>query len=198
MFKIGIQTDVFKVIRGRRSIRQFKDRPVNRETIIKLIEHSIQAPSGKNKQPWRFIVLEKESKEELVEIFQTVVQKLKKQGVDTGSSEWTINSIRQAPVLLLVYNSRHRYGNDVDEYERYTWSVDIQSIGGAIQTMLLAANGMGLGTLWVCDIFFADCEVSDWLGRDDELVAAVAVGYPDETPNPRPRLGWQEVTEWAD
>ncbi|MCK4374337.1 MAG: nitroreductase family protein, partial [Candidatus Brocadiae bacterium] len=70
------------------------------------------------------------------------------------------------------------------------------SIGGAIQTMLLAAQEVGLGTLWICDVFYAYEELRAWLGRGDQMVAAVSLGYADEAPGPRPRRPWQEVTEW--
>jgi len=82
------------------SIRKFEEKPVAKETIIELIKLSIQAPSGKNKQPWRFVVFEGKPKKQLEEIFQTAVQNLKKQGIDTGSSEWTINTIKKASPVL--------------------------------------------------------------------------------------------------
>jgi len=77
------------------------------------------------------------------------------------------------------------------------WSlVNTQSIGAAIQNMLLAAEAAGLGTLWICDVLVAEDELAAWLGRTDELVAAVAVGYADEAPPARPRKSWREVTDW--
>ncbi len=75
-------------------------------------------------------------------------------------------------------------------------SVDVQSIGAAIQNLLLAAHDMGLGTLWICDIFYAYPELCDWLGETRQMIAAVAVGYPDETPSARPRKAVEDVTRW--
>ncbi len=74
--------------------------------------------------------------------------------------------------------------------------VDIQSIGAAIQNMLLAALDRGLGTLWICDVFYAQEELCEWLGERHLLVAAVSLGYPDEAPGPRPRKSVDEVTTW--
>ena len=62
--------------------------------------------------------------------------------------------------------------------------------------MLLAATEKGIGSLWICDIFFAYPELCDWLNAEGELLAAVAFGYPAEAPNPRPRRGIEEVVEW--
>ena len=75
---------------------------------------------------------------------------------------------------------------------------DIQSIGGAIQTMLLVAAELGLGTLWVCDVLYAYPLIREWLGRREELVAAVTIGYAAEAPAARPRRPWQELTEWRE
>ena len=73
----------------------------------------------------------------------------------------------------------------------------LQSTGGAIQTMLLAAHDLGLGALWICDILYAEREVKEWLGREEQtLVACVTLGYAAESPQARPRRPWQEVTEW--
>ena len=46
-----------KVIRSRRSSRQFKDRPVERETVTRILDAARYAPSARNSQPWRFLVL---------------------------------------------------------------------------------------------------------------------------------------------
>lgn len=78
----------------------------------------------------------------------------------------------------------------------YPYSVDTQSVGAAIQNMLLQAEELGLGTLWICDVFFAEQEINTFVGRHDELVATVAVGYRGEDPAARPRKIWQQVTTW--
>ena len=62
--------------------------------------------------------------------------------------------------------------------------------------MLLAAQDFELGTLWICDIFHCDKEICSWLNRKDELVAAVAIGYPNQSPYPRPRKLSEEVISW--
>ncbi len=96
--------------------------------------------------------------------------------------------MEQAPVTVFVFSAGSAgEGGNV---------VDVQSIGGAIQTMLLAAQDLGLGTLWICDIFYAYEELRSWLGRTDQMIAAVSIGYADEAPGPRPRKPWREVTSW--
>jgi nitroreductase len=75
--------------------------------------------------------------------------------------------------------------------------VDVQSIGAAIQNMLLAAQESGLGSLWMCDVFYAYKELCAWLGQSGEMIAAVALGYADESPAARPRKPIGEVVRWV-
>jgi nitroreductase len=60
--------------------------------------------------------------------------------------------------------------------------------------MLLAAHDLGLGSLWICDVYFAYDELIKWLGEDCQMVAAVSFGYPAESPAARPRKTVDEVT----
>lgn len=62
--------------------------------------------------------------------------------------------------------------------------------------MLPAALELGLGTLWICDVFYAYDDLCDWLGQEHQMIAAVSLGYPDEQPGPRPRKPLTEVAEW--
>lgn len=185
--------NAIEAIYARRSIRKFKAQPVPRELIERILDATVQAPSGKNRQPWRFVVVEGEQERaEMVSVMRQGIQKARRAGVPLGSSEHTASIMEQAPLTIFVFNSQH-----TDETEDSPGVVvDVQSIGGAIQTMLLAALELGLGTLWICDVFYAYDELREWLGREDQMVAAVSIGYPDESPGPRPRRPWQEVTTW--
>jgi F420 biosynthesis protein FbiB-like protein len=189
---------VLDAIAQRRSIRRFKDSPVPEEDIRAILHAATLAPSGKNKQPWRFIVVEGEAQRaEMVRIMRAGTAELTAQGINPGSSEWTAKSMEQAPVTIFIFDE----GETNDERERsfvdfLMNTVDIQSIGAAIQNMLLAALDRGLGTLWICDVFYAYEGLCEWLGENHVMVAAVSVGYPDEDPGPRPRKTVDEVTRW--
>lgn len=185
--------DVIRAIEGRRSIRKFQDKKVEKEIIEKILELATKAPSGKNRQPWRFIVLQNSKKDELVSIMEDALNQYKKHNKPTGSFELSINSIKEASAVVLVFNV---FSNVEEDYNHYRLLTDTQSIGAAVQTMLLAAQDFELGTLWICDIFHCDKEICSWLNRKDELVAAVAIGYPNQSPYPRPRKLSEEVISW--
>jgi nitroreductase len=185
--------DTIKVIEERRSIRKFQNKKISQKIIEKILELATKAPSGKNRQPWRFVVLQESKKDELVENMNKRISFLKKQGENIGSCEVSINSINEASAVILVFNA---FSNFEEDYNRYRLITDVQSIGAAVQTMILAAQNFGFGTLWICDIFYCENEICDWLKRKEELVAAVAIGYPNQTPYPRPRKSAEEVIEY--
>jgi nitroreductase len=186
-----------EAIAARRSIRRFQSTPVPREIIAKLLEVTCQAPSAKNRQPWRFVVLEGAAKDKLAQLMLDGAAYLKGQGEDVGSCEGSARVVAQAPVTILFFNAAYEHEGLIFDHATYN-APDIQSIGGAIQTMLLAAEDLGLGSLWIADILYAYPLIRDWLGRREEMVAAVTVGYAAETPGARPRKPWQELTEWRE
>jgi nitroreductase len=62
--------------------------------------------------------------------------------------------------------------------------------------MCLAALDLGLGSLWICDVFYAYEGLMAWLGEKGGMVAAVSFGYPAENPEARPRKSFDEVVRW--
>ena len=184
--------NTLEAIAQRRSIRKFKDTPVSDEIIIKILTAAIQAPSGKNRQPWQFIVVKEDKREQMVSLLRQGINQVKQQGGDTGSSEWTANIMEQVPITVFVFNPLAERNSKED----FPNIVDVQSVGAAIQNMLLAAEELGIGTLWICDVFYAYDALCEWLEQSGEMIAAVSLGYADEAPNARPRKPVEEVTTW--
>ncbi|HOU11978.1 MAG TPA: nitroreductase [Anaerolineae bacterium] len=188
-----------EAIAQRRSIRKFKDTPVTDEQIRSLLHAATLAPSGKNAQPWRFVVVRGEKRAEMAAVMRAGMENLKALGVNLGSSPWTVQIMERAPVTIFVFNDDMTLENGekpLTAQDMVFNSVAVQSIGASIQNLLLAAHDMGLGTLWICDVFFAYPELCTWLGETHQMIAAVSVGYPDETPSARPRKSVDDVTRW--
>jgi nitroreductase len=187
-----------EAIAQRRSIRRFLDTPVTDEQIRHILHAAALAPSGKNRQPWRFVVVRDHKRAEMITRIRTGMDKLRTRNIDVGSGPWTLKVMEQAPVTIFVFNDATTLTAEttMTAQEIVLASVDVQSIGAAIQNLLLAAHDMGLGTLWICDVFEAYEELCAWLGETRQMVAAIAVGYPDETPAPRPRKRVDDVTRW--
>lgn len=189
--------NTLEAIAQRRSIRKYKEAPVPDELIEKVLAAATQAPSGMNRQPWHFVVVKEDKRMEMTRLMREGIQKAKEAGINIASSPGTARIMDLAPVTIFVFNSNLL--NDDHEWtliDRISNLMDVQSIGAAIQNMLLAAQELGLGTLWIGDVFYAYDELCAWMGETHQMVAAVALGYPDEEPPARPRKAVADVTTW--
>lgn len=194
---------MYTAITNRRSIRKYKDTPVPHEMIEKILHAGILAPSSKNRQPWKFIVISGSAKKELEAVMRQGLAREKERPLLPDSrcylsgAEYTVDIIAQAPVIIVVMNTlgMDLHGALTPE-ERIYELCNAQSIGAAIENMTLTAADMGLGSLWICDIYFAYEELSAWLNTEGTLFAAVALGYADEMPMSRPRKPFCEMVEW--
>lgn len=192
-------------IENRRSIGKYKDMPVSKQDIQKIINAGMLAPSSKNRQPWRFIVISGKAKSEMLLAMKNGIEREKKEPLLPESShhikaaEYTVNIMEQAPVIIFVINT---LGLDLEAQlsteERVYEICNAQSIGAAIQNMTLEATKLGLGSLWICDTYFAYKELKGWLDTDGELFAALAVGYADESPYARSRKSVDDAVKWLE
>lgn len=149
-----MSSPVLSAIRERRSIRNFTGQPVAPEMLREIIQAGIQAPSGLNNQPWRFVIITGEK------IRGLVAEQTSYKHIVLG-----------APALIAVY---------LDRLAMYDDLKDAQSAGACIQNMLLAAEALGLGAVWLGQILKNQKKVSEIIGLTDtlELMAVVAIGHP--------------------
>ena len=189
--------DVLQAIASRRSIRNFRDEPIPDETLEVILTAATQAPSGKNRQPWRFVVVTRDKRAEMVRLMREGIARARSRGEEIGSSEWTANAMEKAAATVFVFNPHGMHPWLARSIEQqFQDLVNTQSIGAAIQNMALAAQGMGIGSLWICDVFAAYEELRTWMGEEGQMVAAMSLGYADESPGPRPRKPMDDVTRW--
>lgn len=190
-------------VTARRSIRKYRSDEVPLPYIEEILKAGTLAPSSKNRQPWRFTVVQGKAKKEMLSAMERGLNRERKNPLLPGSvkllkgAEYTLSIMKQAPVIIFVAN---RNGTDIrkdlDTEERIYEICNAQSIGAAIENMTLTATELGLGSLWICDTYFAYEELTEWLGTEGALYAALAVGYADESPAPRPRKDINSITEW--
>ncbi|MGO1044848.1 nitroreductase family protein [Clostridioides difficile] len=191
-------------ISKRRSIRKYKNQSISHETIEKIIEAGIDAPSSKNRQPWNFIVVTEKEKESMLRAMGKGIQNeidnnglLPESRQHIAGANYTVEIMKQAPITIFILNKLGKSPlENLSAEERFYEMANIQSIGAAIQNMSLTAVELGLGSLWICDVYFAYHELCEWLDTNSQLVAAISLGYPDEQPAKRPRLKLNDVTEW--
>ena len=117
--------DTLEAIHTRRSIRTYLDQPVPTEVIQKLLAAAMQAPSARNQQPWQFVVIDG--------LILTKIPSFMPNAAMAG----------KAPLAILVCGDL-----SLEESEGY-WVVDCAA---AVENMLLAAHGLGLGAVW-CGVY---------------------------------------------
>lgn len=195
---------MIKVIENRRSIRKFSSADIAEDIMIKIVEAGTKAPSAKNRQPWKLIIVTGESKNEMLEAFRKGLDRekcgssmLPESNKYLAGAEYTWEVMRQTPVTMFVINSEGKgLFQTLTPEEKVYELANTQSISAAIENMLLAATELGIGSLWICDVFFAYKELNEWLNTDGEMIAAVTFGYPLESPNERQRKPLSEILEW--
>jgi coenzyme F420-0:L-glutamate ligase/coenzyme F420-1:gamma-L-glutamate ligase len=198
----GRGLDFVPLARGRRSVRVFQPRPVPRVALETMLEAARWAPSPHGRQPWRFVVLTREEPKRLL--------------AEAMGAEWqrTLEMDGEAPEIVAerLVRSRERiqhapalvlaclYLADLDTYpdadrQHAEEVMAIQSLGAAIQNMLLAAYSQGLDTGWMCAPLFCPDAVRAALALDTALIphALLPVGYAAQDPKRRPRLPLAEL-----
>lgn len=177
--------DFEKVVKDRRSIRKYLDQEIEKDKIDKLIEMARLCPSAKNRQPWKFMILDKNTKNKIAEL---ILNLFDANNYDlpgyVNSAKSSAEIIKNAPVLMLAYREK-------DD----NWLIgDLLSMGAVIEHICLEAVNLGLGAVWIRDTVYTEEEIGDLIGYPDlQLVSAIAIGYPDESPDPRPRKSIEEI-----
>lgn len=199
--------NVHDAIYTRRSIRRYQNKPLPEEIIWQLIQAAAQAPSAKNRQPWFFYIIRDQTvKKKLVESLDQGIDVLYERYCqaaiprpDILAAKKSVRTIEQAAAVILVkYVSRYTtYHDDGVDWPLHALDIevaDLLSIGAAIQNMLLAAEELHIGALWVCDIFYAYPALTSFLGESAPILSAICLGYPDEAPGPRMRFTMDEIS----
>jgi len=208
-----------KLIRTRRSIRRWQDRPVPDELILRAIDLATWAPNGGNYQPWQFLVIKNRA---LIQKMADVVQakaELIASWPEAAEFAETVQRwrtrvafFREAPVCIAVLMGQYQSVGDkimlrrgeADPVAREMiearrlGSSRLQSVAAAIAYLLLALHQMGLGACWMGAPQQAKKEIEQLLDAPPEMhfVALVPVGYPAEAPEPGPRKPLEEVVKF--
>jgi nitroreductase len=202
-----------EAILNRRSIRKFKPEPVPQEDIEEIITLAGAAPSAANLQMWHFLVItDAQVKAKMAQAIDETIHHWITKPELTGYEEILVGMrnysvfFKDAPVVIAVlklpYQSKSeeilgKLGMSLPEVKTYRAHPDIQSIGAAIQNLLLAAHNLGYGTCWMTGPLFAKEALTKCLPANlpGELVALIPLGKPAEDPPPHPRKELKEIMQ---
>jgi nitroreductase len=167
-----LRMDLYEAIKTRTSVRGYRSTPVEDDKLSRILEAARLAPSGKNGQPWTFIIVKDH------EIRAKLVGACKGQAF-----------IGEAPVVVAVCGCEELAYQKMGGY----WNSLPVDIGIALEHLMLAAAAEGLGTCWIGA--FIEREVREILAVPEEvkIVALTPVGYPKGERVARPRKSLDEI-----
>ncbi|GAB4305436.1 MAG: nitroreductase family protein [Candidatus Bipolaricaulota bacterium] len=150
--------DVLQMIMRRRSVRQFTGEPVPKEKIITALQAAMAAPSGMNRQPWRFVVVT--NKEKIAALCRA-----------HGHASFGVN----AGAVILPFGRK----------EGEKWFD--QDMAAATENLLIALANLGLGATWcgMDDARQGAIRSLVGLSEDQFVFALIPVGIPAEEKAPR-------------
>lgn len=186
-----------EVLLTRRSIRKYKPDPIDPQALTEIIEAGLYAPSAINLQHWYFVVVQSpQAMERLRGIMGGVFGKFKpvlearfaKNPEAIEETHRFLDSLGGAPVCVLAFFLKPDYP-DRDGA--------MQSVSAAIENLLLAAWDKGIGSCWLSAaqrMGFGPRLQEAFAPDKGEFVAAITLGYPDQSPKaPRRREGRYEI-----
>ncbi len=166
---------VFDTIMNRKSIRRYRGDPIPEEVLTRILEAARWAPSGKNLQPWKFIV---------------VRDKHLRQELAVASARQSF--MAEAPITIVACGFPEESYAHMGRYMK-SWSVDVAI---AVEHLMLQAQEEGLGTCWIGS--FEEEEVKAILRIPEKVrvLALTPLGYPDERPSPGARKPLEDIVSY--
>lgn len=197
---------LFEAMYTQKAMRRLKPDPVSDDLIRRVIDAAIRAPSGGNRQPWNFIVIrDPQTKRTIADYYKRSwdasygamsgleVERMDKQARrNLRSALYLAEHLAEVPVLILVClrNAPPPGAPEVIRASHYG------SIYPAVQNLMLAARGLGLGTALTTLHRAYEREIKQLLRIPDavETVALIPLGWPRGRFGPASRLPVEKVT----
>ena len=192
--------DFYQLLESRKSIRQFKKQEVPQDVLDRIIGAGLQAPSGKNRQNWRFFVVQGKKRDAYLKYSQKswlgikdILRKKLKPSL-YNFTERFFYTLGDAPVIIFAYSH-----NSTEE--RYHTSIG--SVYMAVENMNLACLVEGLGCCTMgapleikkeVDEFLGVTQLDEYKKNELELLCALVIGYPDHQPPKAPRQTEGRIT----
>jgi len=211
--------DLLQAIQERRSTRAYLDKPVERETLEKLISYASQAPSAINIQPWELVVV---SGEERKRLSRVLVKRMRERNISCGPGakrplpehfverqrgllQSMLPNLPQGTPFQNFINegSCNFYGAPtaiIVVIDKVFSSARLTDIGIIVGYLVLAAHAMGLATCPIGLITAFDEDIREQLNlsEDKEVVIGIAVGYKDPSSGVnRARSERAPLSEWV-
>lgn len=204
------------VIEKRASARNFTDEPIPLEKLKEMVRIAGTAPCISGKETWKFVAItNKEIMQKMAEAVKSKYNDIlpdnderltenTKRAVEMFSSVFVkapaVIAVLAEPYTAIIDQVLAETSYTHDEINKLRNFPDIQTIGAAIENLLLAAVDMGYGACWLTGPMVAKDELSEIMEVKDpfSLFAFVAVGKTDKEPVPRTKTQVDDILEILD
>lgn len=163
------------LLRERRTVRDYKIKPVEDETLYTILDTARWAPSAGNIQNWRFIIVRDPHKRQALATF-------------CAEQMW----LADAPVLVVMCSLTDKVKDMFGERGEAVYA--LQSTSAAIENILIAAWSFGVGSAWIGSFSEDDVRKLLQIPFEVEIHAIISLGYPKEVPTPPRRLHLGDIT----
>lgn len=184
---------VLDAIRTRRSIPKVTDERPSREQIETILDAATWAPCHFSTHPWRFVVIAGDERARFGAVMaKSKLERMQREGRSIeGEAERLAAKALRAPVIIAV-------GVEVGTGPKVVEVEEVASGAAAIQNMLLAAHGLGLGAMWRTGDPAYDRDVAEYLGFSDRgrLLGFVYVGFPAVEKERAQPVSFADRTTW--
>ncbi|TNE53166.1 MAG: nitroreductase [Bacteroidetes bacterium] len=187
-------SEVTDLIRSRRTVypENYSERQIQRDQLEQILNNALWAPTHGNTQPWRFVVFQGDSREELADFLAKTYLKItpKEQQKDSKLAKM-LNRPKQAPVVVAVCMKR-------DPNRKIREIEEIEAVACAIHNMHLTCTAYGIGGFWSTPGPIYSEDVLPFLGleEEDRCLGLFYMGYPKSEWPDGQRKPLEYLTEW--
>ncbi|MCR8843978.1 nitroreductase [Paenibacillus sp. SC116] len=171
-----------ETIRGRRSTHNFKHTPIKKEQVLGWLDDAVYAPNHGLRQPWRFIFIGEQGKEEYSDkLVESVIKLGKFKEGDEAQKQKYREYVKHIPAFLVVVMPEDPRPN--------IWEEDVMAVSALVQNLQLLAWEDGVGMLWHTGGYIHQPFYRKTLGIQpgEKIIGNLFIGYPDEVRPVRPR-----------
>lgn len=204
---------LMQAIKERRSIRRFTEDSVDKADLLEILEAARWAPNAGHQQLWKLVAIQnkgviRQMVQAVTAQYDLISEKLgftnelagnKNNAVLFGEAPLTI-AVFMKPYESKTNEALKQLGCNALEIQRLRGQSDLQSVGAAIQNLLLAAHAKGYGTCWMCAPLVASREIEKILGIEEpwQLKALIPLGKPLVKPQSSTRMELAEITTFIE
>lgn len=174
--------DIETLIKERRSVSLFEDKPVSIDLVKEMLKTSVWVPNHKMTQPWRFTIITGETKEQLANLAGDFMARGKTGEDKDRAFNKAYGTFSQVPVYVMVFmNESHELKRRQEDYA---------STSLIIHNLSLIGWEKGLGMIWKTGPLTDTEAFRELIGvkPGEKFVGMIQLGYPKKVPRPVPRI----------